>query len=309
MMKTHAIHRFLLLAIFCSIFAAPAESQSWKASVRGFFGELSQAVHENEIGSLPIGITRIELPGVSGIRIEPGMAELKPYSWSGEPGLLDRFQKSAEQDGNLVAAINGAFFGAQGILGQLVIDGKRPHGIRQMPASFARCFVAVLNGAAGRRWVIGETAVHGTPLCLPEFFTSSRFNRALSADDRLEHLLGGAGWIIRDGRDVHMEAYGRQKFRFRKVDQDSRHSVIAMDVRDRLYLLVFETGSNLDAVSSMLRTRSDFDNITEAIFMDGGSSSVLIVNGKYLVAPLYLVDKARYTALFVRKAGPAAGNK
>ncbi len=296
------------MMILLLVITVPAESQSWKSSVRGFFGELSQAVRVNEIGSLPVGITRIELPGVSGIRVESGMGELVPYSWNGDPGLLERFLKSSESDGNLIAAINGSFFGTQGVLGQLVIDGKRPRGIRQMPASFARCFVAVLRGSAGRRWVIGETSVHGDTLCLPEFFTSSRFNRSLRADDRLEHLLGGAGWIIRCGKDVHMEAYGRQKFRFRKIDQDSRHSVIAMDEKDRLYLLVFETGSNLERVSDMLRTSPDFDHITEAIFMDGGSSSVLIANGKYLVAPLYLVDKARYTALFVRKAGPAAGN-
>jgi len=30
---------------------------------------------------------------------------------------------------------------------------------------------------------------------------------------------------------------------------------------------------------------------------------VMIANGAYLVSPLYLVDKARYTALFVRLAG------
>lgn len=271
-------------------------------------GELSHAVSTTDIGSLPVGIAKIEVPGVSGLCIEPGVAELVPHAWNGEPGLLDRFSTSAESDQNLVAAINGSFFGTQGVLGQLVISGKRPHSIRQMPASFARCFVAVLDGPGGRRWLIGETAAHGPALCLPEFFTSSRFNRPIKAADRLEHLLGGGGWIIRDGKDVHMEAYGRQKFRFRKVDQDSRHSVIAMDASDRLYLLVFETGANLEAVSMMLRNRPEFNTITDAIFLDGGSSSVLIANGKYLVAPLYLVDKARYTALFVRKTSLPAGH-
>lgn len=270
-------------------------------------GELSHAVGDGDVGSLPAGIEKIDLPEVKGLCVAQGIAELDLHAWNGEPGLLEQFRKAAEADGSLIAAINGSFFGTQGVLGQLVVSGKRPTNIRQMPASFSRCFIAVLQGPSFRRWVLGETSVHGPALCLPEFFTSSWFNRSIRDCDRLDHLLGGGGWIIRDRKDVHMEAYGRQKFRFRKEDQDSRHSVIAMDSVDNLYLLVFETGSNLAAVAKMLRTRPEFRDVTDAIFLDGGSSSALIANGKYLAAPLYLVDKARYTALFVRLAGWTPG--
>lgn len=293
-----------LLTFFSLLFRQiPAECQSWKQSVRGFMGELSRTVGDGEVGSLPAGIEKIDLPGVKGLRVDKGIGDLGLHAWNGEPGLLGQFRKTAEADGSLVAAINGSFFGTQGVLGQLVVCGKRPQNIRQMPASFSRCFIAVLRGPSFRRWILGETAVRGSSLCLPEFFSSSRFNRPIRDGDRLEHLLGGGGWIIRDRNDVHMEAYGRQKFRFRKEDQDSRHSVIAMDSQDSLYLLVFETGANLAAVAKMLRTMPEFHDVTDAIFLDGGSSSVMIANGAYLVSPLYLVDKARYTALFVRLAG------
>ncbi|MBP7635016.1 phosphodiester glycosidase family protein [Candidatus Ozemobacteraceae bacterium] len=297
------IGTILMAVLFFLLTRIPAECQSWKQSMRGFMGELAHVVGDGEVGQLPAGIERIELPGVKGLRVPQGIGELDLHAWNGEPGLLNQFRKVAETDQSLVAAINGSFFGTQGVLGQLVVSGKRPPNVRQMPASFSRCFIAVLRGPNFSRWVLGETAVHGAALCLPEFFTSSRFNRPIRECDRLVHLLGGGGWIVRDRKDVHMEAYGRQKFRFRKEDQDSRHSVVAMDSSDNLYLLVFETGANLSAVSKMLRTRPEFHDVTDAIFLDGGSSSVMIANGAYLVSPLYLVDKARYTALFVRLAG------
>ncbi|HOY65430.1 MAG TPA: phosphodiester glycosidase family protein [Candidatus Ozemobacteraceae bacterium] len=297
-------HIFCIVVLLLVSPCRPLLAQEWKRSVRGLFGEISQAVSSQDVGSLPAGIHAVHRSGISGIVIEPGMAEVFPHAWNGAPGLLDRYREAAVADRGLVAAINGTFFGTQGVLGQLVIGRKRPRGIRQMPASFSRCFLALLSGTGGSRWVLGETAVHGDTLCQPEFFTTSRFNRPIQEGERLEHLLGGGGWIVRDGRDVHMEAYGRQKFRFRKADQDSRHTIVAMDRQNRLYLLIAETGSNLERVSSLLRDPTAFDSITDAIFFDGGSSSVLIANGQYLVAPLYLVDKARYSALFVRVPAP-----
>ncbi|HQG28392.1 MAG TPA: hypothetical protein PLY73_07520, partial [Candidatus Ozemobacteraceae bacterium] len=202
----------LLTILFILLQYQPAPCQSLKQSVRGFLGELSQAVG-GEVGSLPAGIDRINLPGVKGLRVSQGIGKLDLHAWNGEPGLLHQFRTAVASDGSLVAAINGSFFGTQGVLGQLVVSGKRPPNVRQMPASFSRCFIAVLKGPGFPRWVLGETAVHGASLCLPEFFTSSRFNRPIRDSDRLEHLLGGGGWIIRDRKDVHMEAYGRQKFR------------------------------------------------------------------------------------------------
>jgi len=114
----------------------PAECQSWKQSVRGFMGELSRTVGDGEVGSLPAGIEKIDLPGVKGLRVDKGIGDLDLHAWNGEPGLLGQFRKTAEADGSLVAAINGSFFGTQGVLGQLVVCGKRPQNIRQMPRPF-----------------------------------------------------------------------------------------------------------------------------------------------------------------------------
>ncbi|NLI78178.1 MAG: phosphodiester glycosidase family protein [Candidatus Riflebacteria bacterium] len=204
-----------------------------------------------------------------------------------------------------LGAINGSFYSTQGVLGQVVIDGDLPRQPRQLPASLSRCFVAEVTGPGGPRWLLGETAARGQALLAPDFLAGAAMNRPLRPGERLRNLLGGGGWIVREGKDVHMEAYGRQRFRFRKVDQDSRHTVLAMDRDDRLYLLVFETGANLAAVSAALRDPSRFpDGITDAIFLDGGSSSVLVWAGRNLVAPLYLVDKARFSALAVWPVAP-----
>ncbi len=279
---------------------------SLKGTVRSWFGLLSQSAAEPAPGPFPAGAALVSWPGGRGVRLDPGRFRIQPIVWTGSHGLLAELgQRGGTPAAGPLGAINGAFYSTQGVLGQVVIDGALPRQPRQLPGSLSRCFVAVVAGPDGHRWVLGETAARGQDLLAPDFLAGARVNRPLRPGDRLEHLLGGGGWIVREGKDVHMEAYGRQRFRFRQVDQDSRHTVLAMDRDDRLYLLVFETGANLAAVSAALRDPSRFPGgITEAVFLDGGSSSVLVWGGRNLVAPLYLVDKARFSALAVWPAAP-----
>lgn len=254
--------------------------------------------------SLPEGATQIRFNGCKGVKLAAGRFMLKPHVWFGETGLCDEVKRLHASGTPVVVAMNGAFYGKEGPLGQVIVDGVLPSGLRQMPAHLSRCFIAWVEanpsntGSTSGRWLLGETAARPQELAsFPTSLACASFSQPLAEGETIRHLLGGGGWIIREGRDVHMDAYNRQKFRFRKVDQDSRHSVVALDGKGALFMLVFETGLNLSAVSNLLLTRTEFKGITDAVFFDGGSSSTIVAGDDYLVSPLYFIDKARFTAL------------
>lgn len=290
--------------IFAGSRVSAAMDPDLKAAIRNLFSGLSDAVASEEIAVLPDGIDVVSIPGCKGLRLDPRFVRVQPHVWSESCGLMDEFTKVSMIDKNVVAAINGTFYSTQGALGQIIVDGKIPHEIRQFSSRISRCFFGIFSDGNNKKWVLGETGISSSNLLKDGFTGKSRINRPITTNDKLEGLLGGGGWIIRESRDVHMEAYNRQNFRFRKVDQDSRHTVLAMDELNRLYILVFESGANLSKISESLRGKREFSRITDAVFLDGGSSSTIVVMGKYLVAPLYLIDKARLSALFVFKLPP-----
>ncbi len=283
----------------CVLEAAKGKDDSLKPLVRAIFGQLSQASSATSTTNLHEGMQLIRFTGCTGLCLEPEKFVIRPEIWTDYEGLMDRFRKAQGRPVPPVAAINGLFYSASGIVGQILVDGKIPPRFQQMHGTKPRCFLAVLKNGDRQRWVIGETTLPLRDFEAEGALGLTRFNRPWKAGETLYQMMHGGGWIIRDGRDVHMESYKKQGFRFRKVDQDSRHTVIAMDRKDRLYLLVFEAGANLEAIVDMLLKRPEFAEISEAIFFDGGSSSTMVLNGEYLVAPLYLLDKARYSALFV----------
>ncbi|MBF0499477.1 MAG: phosphodiester glycosidase family protein [Candidatus Riflebacteria bacterium] len=277
-----------------------------KPLVRELFGEISEILNAAPRFTLPEGASKIVSAGAHGVRFQPGRFELRIHVWTGEGGLQDEMSIASTDYSVPVAAINGTFFCDKGPLGQVIVDGVVPRGITQIPGRISRCFVASIAVAGGKtRWVIGETDRPATALIASggldglSLFSGATAACGAHAGESVRWLLGGAGWIVRAGKDVHLEAYQRQRFQFRKVDQDSRHSVIALDSEGGLLMIVFETGLNLEAVSRILLTQPQFKGITDAIFFDGGSSSELVVGREYLVSPLYLVDKARFTAITI----------
>ncbi len=267
-----------------------------KSALRGFFSELSKGASEAQFQDLPKGLAIFKDGPVTGIVIDPYSFLIKPHVWKEPIGLDQVCAGLASGNSGPIAGINGAFYSGQGVLGQVVVDGVLPAGVRQLPSKrFPRCFLGIASVRGRSKWVIGETLATGPELLSGKFAASF----SLPEGTTFSGILGGGGWIVRKGKDVHMEAYRRQNFRFRKVDQDSRHSVVAIDEGGRLYLLVCETGWNLERISEFLRSGKMPGKITDAMFLDGGSSSTIVLKGKYLVAPLYLMDKARFSCLLV----------
>jgi len=269
-----------------------------KEGARQVFANMSQQVSVAELGHLPAGLEIIEGATYRGFKIHQGKLEIRVHTWNDDTGLLENYQRSAADGANIVAAVNGTFFSSRGVLGSVVSDGGIPADLYQSPGQLSRCFVASFRGEKNRQtWYIGETSLNGGDLLGYGFKERGWFNIPSVLASHCDNLLGGGGWILRERRAVHAEACERQRFRFAKADQKSRKTVIAQDSERNLYFLVFETGNTFYQVALTLVKDKTFAKVREAIFLDGGSSSAIVVKGKYLVPPLYMVDRARFSCI------------
>lgn len=297
----------LLIAVLLPISSAAFElPRELKGEVRKLFSQMTPPLPASEFGKLPDGLEIVEGKGYRGLKLKQGKLELRVHTWLDDVGLLENYNRTdSEMKANgevevLTAAINGAFYSPRGVLGQLISETRLPPGVLQVPGILSRSFLATFRGAKKRQfWYLGETSMKAHELFDPYNRSKAWFNTSTVFDSVIDNLIGGGGWILRDRQDVHMEAYERQRFRFRKEDQTSRKTVIAQDSDRNMYFLVFETGHNFHMVARTFVKDPAFAKVRDAIFLDGGSSSTIVLNGKYLVAPLYVVDKARFSCIQV----------
>ena len=272
-----------------------------KGGVRRLFENMNKNLSVKEFGKLPDGLSIVEGNGFRGIKITQGLLEFRAYTWLDNTGLLENYNRCLEDGDSIVAAINGSFYSERGVLGQVIQDGQIPR-LKQIPGRLSRCFVCAYRGAKNAQyWYLGETSLSAIELMTPHNKEMVWFNGAADSSVRCDNLLGGGGWILRDRKDTHWEAVERQFFRFRQEDQTSRKTVVAQDSERNLYFIVFEAGFTLHQVAREFVKNDVFKDIEDAIFLDGGSSSCIVLNGKYLVAPLYMVDKARFSCIQILK--------
>ncbi|MBR4569876.1 MAG: phosphodiester glycosidase family protein [Candidatus Riflebacteria bacterium] len=272
-----------------------------KGGVRRLFENMNKNIPAKEFGELPEGLSIVEGNGFRGIKITQGLLEFRAYTWLDNTGLLENYNRCLEDGDSIVAAINGSFYSERGVLGQVIQDSQIPR-VRQIPGRLSRCFVCAYRGAKNAQyWYIGETSLSSMELMTPHNKEMVWFNGAADSNVRCDNLLGGGGWILRDRKDVHWEAVERQFFRFRIEDQTSRKTVVAQDSDRNLYFIVFEAGFSLHQVAREFVKNNIFKDVQEVIFLDGGSSSCIVLKGKYLVAPLYMVDKARFSCIQILK--------
>ncbi len=296
-MKQRTVIVLLFLLSGAVLHAFELKSQL-KEGARQVLANMSQRVSLAELGALPAGFEIIEGTAYRGFKIHQGKLEIRVHTWNDDTGLLENYQRSAEEGANIVAAVNGTFFSSRGVLGSVVSDGGIPADLYQSPGQLSRCFIASFRGEKNRQtWYLGETSLTDGNLLGLGFKERGWFNVPNVFASHCDNLLGGGGWVLRERKDVHMEAYERQRFRFGRADQKSRKTVIAQDSERNLYFLVFETGNTFHMVARTLVKDKVFVNVREAIFLDGGSSSAIVVKGKYLVPPLYMVDRARFSCI------------
>lgn len=270
-----------------------------KSGVRKIFETMNKNLPREDFGVLPDGLEIIEGNGFRGIKITPVVLEFRTYTWYGDTGLLDNYNLCKEGGDDIVAAVNGTFYSERGALGQLITDGNVSN-MRQFSGRLSRCFLAAFRGAKDSQyWYLGETALNANELVVHHEKEMMWFNGPADATVRPDQLIGGGGWILRNRKDVHQEAVDRQFFRFRAEDQTSRKTVIAQDSDRNIMFLVFEAGFSLHQIAREFVKNEKFSKVQDAIFLDGGSSSCIVLKGKYLVAPLYMVDKARCSCIQV----------
>ncbi len=289
----------LVLVLFSGTCNAFDLRSGLKENVRKAFASIASKPAAAEFGKLPPGLTIIEGDGYRGIKIVQGQLEIRVHTWKDDTGLLENFNKAKEEGHEVVAAINGTFYASRGALGQLVSDAALPD-VRQVPGYLSRCFLSSFRAMKNRQfWYIGETSLQKGDLLRFAFKEKAWFNVPEIYDGIIDNLIGGGGWILRNRRDVHQESYERQRFRFRHSDKTARKTVIAQDSNRDLYFIVFDDGFTFHRVARTLVKDDVFSLVREAFFLDGGSSSAIVLNGKYLVPPLLVIDKARFSCIQV----------
>ncbi|EKD81194.1 MAG: hypothetical protein ACD_39C01916G0003 [uncultured bacterium] len=291
------VFMFIYMVTGSSLYGLDLQSRL-KQGARQVLAQIAPNVGAAEFGELPEGFEIIEGATYRGFKIHQGKLEIRVHAWTDETGLLDNYKKSEAAGYRIVAAVNGAFYCSRGVLGPVVSDGGIPTELYQSPGKLSRCFIASFRGDKNKQsWYLGETSLSGVDLLRFGFKDHGWFNVPRVFASSCDNLIGGGGWILRERKDVHMEAFDRQRFRFAKADQNSRKTVIAQDSERSLYFLVFETDNTFHQVARTLVKEPVFEKVREAIFLDGGSSSTIVVKGKYLVPPLYMVDRARFSCI------------
>ncbi len=291
---------FILLFMVGSFAQGADLKTNFKSSVQQAFLSITERPALTEFKDVPNGIELLEGKGYRGLKLIVGSAEITVDTWMDDIGLLERYnqrKEEAEFPEKFVASVNGTFYSSRGVLGQVISDSMVPPWPRQFIASLPRCFLSSFRGLKGyQHWFIGETTLSAISL-KSGIYDNVWFNGESSTGTSMDNLIGGGGWILRGRRDVHKESLERQRFRFRKEDLRARKTVVAQDTDRHLYLIVFEVGSTLHQVARTFVKDETFSKVSEAFFLDGGASSCIVINGKYFVPPLYVVDKARFSAI------------
>lgn len=306
--RTSSINLFLtaILCIFfisinSNIVCADELKTELKSGIQKILINAVPRIPRKEFGRLPKGLQVVEAPNFRGVKVYVGYMCIKADIWKEDIGLMERYKVLAEEDKNLVFSVNGTFYSSRGVLGHLISDGIIPSTPKQFPGTLPRCFLVSFKGIKGsQHWFIGETTVQ-TSIIKSNIFDKVWFNGENPIGSPIDQLLGGGGWIMRDRRDVHNESYDRQRFRFYDEDKTARRTVVAQDTDRNLYFLIFEAGQTLHMIAREFIKNPIFKDVKDAFFLDGGASSCMVLKGKYLVAPLYLVDKARFSAITVSK--------
>lgn len=287
--------------VLCRAPAAPVSSliSEVKMSARQLLSTVFMGVSADSLKPLPDGFKILEGKTYRGFSVEQGKLLIRVHTWGEASGLLENYFVSKEAGLPIIAAVNGTFYSSRGALGQVVSDSAIPVNIFQSPGSLSRCFLVSFRGEKGNQtWYLGETCLSGRALTSLDFKYNGWFNTAGKIYAvRADHLLGGGGWLLRGRKDVHREAFDRQRFRFKREALTARKTVIAQDSERRLYFLVFDSGLTFHQAAKTFVKDPVFSKVQDAIFLDGGSSSEIVIKGKYFVPPLYLVDKARYTCI------------
>ncbi|MFN3420632.1 MAG: phosphodiester glycosidase family protein, partial [Armatimonadota bacterium] len=144
------------------------------------------------------------------------------------------------------------------VLGHVVSDGENLVSPNPELLHLNRCYFAVTWDG---RFLIGETNL--------------TTGKLLQKFPRIRHLVGGGGWLIKDGDPEAWRLAFKQGFRSDIMNSRRERTVVAIDEEgETAWLAVFDGQVSLRETSWWLKRHLP---VRHAIFFDGGRNSVLVV--------------------------------
>ena len=192
----------------------------------------------------------------------------------------------AKREGALVA-VNGTFFimGGEAVgtpLAPIIIDGAPAWAYNEARVrKMRRCYLAITES---NRVVVGDT-----PALPDEIIRANRsdlFDRDEFQNEKIKHMLGGLGWLVRDGDPEAWRQYAGKQFGYSYYSSYVKRpqTAIAISPSGRRVWLVVQEGQPHSAHPLNLPqlARYMFENFKprHALFLDGGGSSELVLDGK-----------------------------
>jgi len=191
-------------------------------------------------------------------------------------------------------AINGTFFDDQPAhpqygfpIGSMMIGGRVAWNLTVPELlRFERCYAAYTDDG---RLVFGHTGLSGDQIRAQNL--AQQFDPQRIGSSRILGLGTGFGWLIRDMKADAWKAYAGKQFDASFYSKNSRRarSLLGVDrTGHQAYLIAEEEGANSPVPMSMpelaewIETRA---KIQDMVFLDGGGSTQLVLEGKNVSAP------------------------
>jgi uncharacterized protein YigE (DUF2233 family) len=198
---------------------------------------------------------------------------------------LERVRDMAARVGAL-AAINAGFFTTTGAPAGLLVSGGRPVGFGQHP----RAAVAIRDDGHAAHLSFGRAVLRSLPAPLAPsrvtFVFWSPDGRNLSSWQAAQDVVGGAGLLVQDGRAVSDFAVERMRDDF----PTARHprSVVGVDGDGAVWLVAVDgrrPGHSVGMSFVELQRLAARLGLRDAVNLDGGGSTTLVVQGEVVNRP------------------------
>lgn len=194
----------------------------------------------------------------------------------------------ARQTGAL-AAINGTFFinaprtpGHGKPLGPILRDGQLAWSYNEKRVlAMNRAYLAVTDDG---RAVLGETDLPGEEIA--RLNDEARFLGGSFANRRARDLLGGLGWLIKDGNELAWQGYAGHQFWYTYYSYFTKRpqTVLGVTADGRAAVIVAQEGlphsSRPMSLPMLARYLKANFGVKNAVFFDGGGSTEMVVGDK-----------------------------
>lgn len=242
-----------------------------------------------QVGQSRVHVVRIDLPKL------PMSMAVSPYynAIQHGPERTQPVDGMAKKYGARVA-INGTFFVDKSThpnygypIGSFMIGGRVAWNLSNVQLlRFERCYSAFTDDG---RLVLGHTALAGEQIRaanLAHQFDPQRIGQA-----RILSLGTGFGWLIRDKKADAWKTYAGKQFdaSYYSVHSHRARSLLGVDASGRqAYLVALEEGPasvrpmSMPELAEWIAARA---KIQDMVFLDGGGSTQLVIEGKNVSAP------------------------